>query len=102
MKKIEAIIKPFKLDEVRDALENAGIENIVITDVRLFGQKSDKSSMYEEGEYVIDALPKIKLECLLEDQMVETIQKVITDVLESGRKGDGSITLYDVHNFVQL
>ena len=102
MKKIEAIIKPFKLDETKDALEDLGIENIIISDVRLVGQRNEKPSIYEGGEYVIDALPKTKIEFLLDDSKVDDVLEHISSILSTGRNGDGYLSVYNIDSVVHF
>ncbi len=102
MNKIEAIVKPFKLDEIKDALHDKGIVDLVISDVRIFGQKNEKSEVYEGGEYIIDSLPKVKLELLLPVEKTSLAIDVIKSIADTGRNGDGYITIYSVEKIIDL
>ena len=102
MKKIESVLKPFKLDEVKEALEDEGVENVIVTDIRLFGQKKDKSAVYEDSEYVMDFLPKIKIEFMVPSEKVEKIVMLIRSLADTGRPGDGYITVYSVEDLIQM
>ena len=91
MKKIEAIIKPFKLDEVKEALQEVGIQGITVTEAKGFGRQKGHTELYRGAEYVVDFLPKVKLEVVLEDTLVEK-HEVIEQAARTGRIGDGKIS----------
>jgi nitrogen regulatory protein P-II 1 len=98
MKKVEAIIKPFKLDEVKDALVEIGIGGMTITEVKGFGQQKGKTEIYRATEYVIDFLPKIKIETVVKDSEVEKVIQTI----QTGKVGDGKIFIYNVEETVRI
>lgn len=102
MKKIEAIIKPFKLDEVKEALQELGINGITITEVRGFGQQEGRTGMQRTAEYVVDFLPKVKVELFVENEKVEQIVKVITEATQTGRIGDGKIFILPVEDVIRI
>ena len=89
MKKIEAIIKPFKLDEVKEALQDVGIQGITVTEAKGFGRQKGHTELYRGAEYVVDFLPKVKLEVVLEDSLVERAVEAIEQAARTGRIGDG-------------
>ena len=91
MQKIEAIIKPFKLDEVKDALHAIGVQGMTVTEVRGFGRQKGHTELYRGAEYVVDFLPKIKIEIAVSDEMSEKVVKAIHDAARTGRIGDGKI-----------
>ena len=91
MKKIEAIIKPFKLDEVKEALHEVGIQGITVLEAKGFGRQKGHTELYRGAEYVVDFLPKVKLEVVLEDQLVERAVEAIEQAARTGRIGDGKI-----------
>ena len=91
MKKIEAIIKPFKLDEVKDALHEVGIQGITVTEAKGFGRQKGHTELYRGAEYVVDFLPKVKMEVVVEDHMVERAIEAIRQAAATGRIGDGKI-----------
>ena len=91
MKKIEAIIKPFKLDEVRDALNDLGIEGMTVTEVKGFGRQKGHTELYRGSEYTVDFLPKIKLEIVLADHRVDSVVQAIIKSARTGKIGDGKI-----------
>ncbi len=91
MQKIEAIIKPFKLDEVKDALHAIGVQGMTVTEVRGFGRQKGHTELYRGAEYVVDFLPKIKVEVAVTDEMSEKVVKAIHDAAKTGRIGDGKI-----------
>ena len=91
MKKIEAIIKPFKLDEVKEALQEVGIQGITVLEAKGFGRQKGHTELYRGAEYVVDFLPKVKLEVVLEDNDVERAVEAIKTAAETGRIGDGKI-----------
>lgn len=103
MKKIEAIIKPFKLDEVKEALADIGIDGMTITDVRGYSSTSDSNNeAYDGGEYIIDFLPKIKIEVVVPDENCERIVKLIKNATSTGRLGDGKIFIYNVEDVIRI
>ena len=91
MKKIEAIIKPFKLDEVKEALSAVGVQGITVTEVKGFGRQRGHTELYRGAEYVVDFLPKVKLEIIVKDDQVESVIEAITTAAKTGRIGDGKI-----------
>ena len=102
MKKIEAIIKPFKLDEVKDVLNAIGAQGLTITEVRGFGRQKGHTELYRGAEYVVDFLPKIKLEIVVGDDMVEEIVNAIIKTAHTGRIGDGKIFVLPVEEAVRI
>lgn len=102
MKKVEAIIKPFKLDEVRDALEEAGVQGITVTEVKGFGRQKGQTDLYQGTEYMVDYLPKIKIETVVDDKIVENVVSAIQRVACTDRVGDGKIFIYDIENAVRI
>lgn len=102
MKKIEAIIKPFKLDDVKEALQDAGLQGMTVTDVRGFGRQKGHTELYRGAEYVVDFLPKLKIELVVEDDIVERVVTSIKDAAHSGRIGDGKIFVSPVDDAVRI
>ncbi len=102
MKKIEAIIKPFKLDEVKDALIEIGIGGMTVTEVKGFGQQKGHTEIYRGTEYVIDFLPKVKIEVVVKDEDVEKVIDVITKTAQTGRVGDGKIFIIPIDDVVRI
>ncbi|PIR25170.1 MAG: transcriptional regulator [Deltaproteobacteria bacterium CG_4_10_14_0_2_um_filter_43_8] len=102
MKKIEAIIKPFKLDDVKDALQEAGASGMTITEVKGFGNQKGHAEVYRGAEYVIDFLPKIKIEMVVRDEQVEDLVEVIRETAHSGKIGDGKIFVLPVEEAVRI
>ena len=102
MKKIEAIIKPFKLDDVKEALQDAGLQGMTVTDVRGFGRQKGHTELYRGAEYVVDFLPKLKVELVVEDSIVERVVAAIKDAAHSGRIGDGKIFVSPVDDAVRI
>jgi nitrogen regulatory protein P-II 1 len=102
MKKVEAIIKPFKLDEVKEKLTEIGIRGITITEVKGFGRQKGHTELYRGAEYVIDFIPKIKVEVVLPDDMVEDAVRVIAEVARTGRIGDGKIFVTPVESVIRI
>ncbi len=102
MKKIEAIIKPFKLDDVKEALQDAGLQGMTVTDVRGFGRQKGHTELYRGAEYVVDFLPKLKIELVVEDALVERVVAAIKDAAHSGRIGDGKIFVSPVDDAVRI
>jgi len=102
MKKVEAIIKPFKLDEVKDALVEIGIGGMTVTEVRGFGQQKGHTEIYRGTEYVIDFLPKVKIEVVVKDEDVEKVIQTIIKTAQTGRVGDGKIFVIPVEEVVRI
>jgi nitrogen regulatory protein P-II 1 len=102
MKKIEAVIKPFKLDEVKDALNEAGIMGITVTEVKGFGRQKGHTELYRGAEYVIDFLPKVKVEVVVRDEMVGRVIEAIEKAARTGRIGDGKIFVTNVEEAVRI
>ena len=102
MKKIEAIIKPFKLDEVREALSAIGVTGITVTEVKGFGRQKGHTELYRGAEYVVDFLPKIKIEVVVPDDMVDSVVDAIQAAARTGKIGDGKIFVYDLEQVVRI
>jgi nitrogen regulatory protein P-II 1 len=102
MKKIEAIIKPFKLDEVKEALQEIGLQGITVTEAKGFGRQKGHTELYRGAEYVVDFLPKVKLELVLNDNMVEKATEAIISSAKTGRIGDGKIFVSNVEEAVRI
>ena len=102
MKKIEAIIKPFKLDEVREALGDVGLQGITVTEVKGFGRQKGHTELYRGAEYVVDFLPKVKIEMVLEERLVERAVEIIQQAARTGRIGDGKIFVLPVDDVIRI
>ena len=102
MKLIEAIIKPFKLDEVKDALNDLGIEGITVSEVKGFGRQKGHTELYRGAEYVVDFIPKVKLEIAVADVMVLKVVEVIEAAAKTGRIGDGKIFILPLEGVVRI
>ena len=102
MKKIEAIIKPFKLDEVREGLSEVGITGLTVTEVKGFGRQKGHTELYRGAEYVVDFLPKIKVEVVLCDDMVDQAVEAIVKAAHTGKIGDGKIFVSDVADVIRI
>jgi nitrogen regulatory protein PII len=102
MKMITAIIKPFKLDDVRDAIAEAGIQGMTVTEVRGFGRQKGHTELYRGAEYVVDFLPKLKLEVAVPDDRVDAVVEAIADSAASGRIGDGKIFVHALDQAVRI
>ncbi|MBW7859524.1 MAG: P-II family nitrogen regulator [Rhodocyclaceae bacterium] len=102
MKKIEAIIKPFKLDEVREALSDVGINGLTVTEVKGFGRQKGHTELYRGAEYVVDFLPKIKVEIVLGDELVDGAVEAIIKAAHTGKIGDGKIFVMPVEQVVRI
>jgi len=102
MKKVEAIIKPFKLEEVKDALGEVGIEGMTVTEVKGFGRQKGHTEIYRGSEYTVDFLPKIKLELVLPDSRVDAAVKAIVGAAKTGKIGDGKIFVSNVEEAVRI
>jgi nitrogen regulatory protein P-II 1 len=102
VKKIEAVIKPFKLDDVKDALHEVGVSGITVTEVKGFGRQKGHTELYRGAEYVIDFLPKVKVEVVVEDTLVENVIEAITQAARTGRIGDGKIFVLPIDEAVRI
>lgn len=102
MKKVEAIIKPFKLDDVREALSDVGITGMTVTEVRGFGRQKGHTELYRGAEYMVDFLPKVKLEIIVTDELVEQCLETIVEIAQTGKIGDGKIFVYDVERVIRI
>jgi nitrogen regulatory protein PII len=102
LKKIEAIIKPFKLSEVRETLSDLGIEGMTVTEVKGFGRQKGHTEMYRGSEYTIDFVPKIKIEVVLVDGMVENTISAIVNAAKTGKIGDGKVFVYSIEEAVRI
>ncbi len=102
MKKIEAIIKPFKLDEVKDALHEVGLQGITVTEAKGFGRQKGHTELYRGAEYVVDFLPKVKIELIIEDDMLERAVEAIQQAAHTGRIGDGKIFISSVEEAIRI
>lgn len=102
MKKIEAIIKPFKLDEVKEALHDVGLAGITVIEAKGFGRQKGHTELYRGAEYVVDFLPKVKIEIVLDDSMVERALEAIQQAARTGRIGDGKIFVSTVDEAIRI
>ncbi len=102
MKKVEAVIKPFKLDEVKDALQEIGVQGMTVTEARGYGRQKGHTELYRGAEYVIDFLPKVKIEVVIADDQVERVVEAIMTTARSGRIGDGKIFVSEVDDVVRI
>ena len=102
MKKIEAIIKPFKLDEVKEALQEVGLKGMTVTEVKGFGRQKGHTELYRGAEYVVDFLPKVKIEIVLEDALVDRAVEAIQAAAKTNRIGDGKIFVYDLEQAIRI
>ncbi len=102
MKKIEAIIKPFKLDEVKDALHEIGLQGITVTEAKGFGRQRGHTELYRGAEYVVDFLPKVKIEVVLDDTLLERALEAIQQAAQTGRIGDGKIFVTTVEEVIRI
>jgi nitrogen regulatory protein P-II 1 len=102
MKKIEAIIKPFKLDEVKDALHEVGLQGITVTEAKGFGRQKGHNEQYRGAEYVVDFLPKVKIEVVCEDSLVDRAVEAIMSGAKTGRIGDGKIFIMNVEEVIRI
>ncbi len=102
MKKVEAIIKPFKLDEVKEALHEVGIKGITVTEAKGFGRQKGHTELYRGAEYVVDFLPKVKIEVVMEDSMVERAVEAIQQAAHTGRIGDGKIFVMTIDEAIRI
>ncbi len=102
MKKIEAIIKPFKLDEVKEALQEVGVQGITVTEAKGFGRQKGHTELYRGAEYVVDFLPKVKIEVVLPEELVERAVDAIQKAARTGRIGDGKIFITSVEEVIRI
>ena len=102
MKKIEAMIKPFKLDDVRESLSDIGISGMTITEVRGFGRQKGHTELYRGAEYMVDFLPKVKLEVVVPDELVDQCIEAIIETAQTGKIGDGKIFVYNVERAIRI
>ncbi|MGF1563182.1 MAG: P-II family nitrogen regulator [Geminicoccaceae bacterium] len=102
MKKIEAIIKPFKLDEVKEALQEVGLKGMTVTEVKGFGRQKGHTELYRGAEYVVDFLPKVKIELIVDEELVERAVEAIQNAAKTDRIGDGKIFIIDVAEAVRI
>lgn len=102
MKKVEAVIKPFKLDEVKDALAEISVQGMTVTEVKGFGRQKGHTELYRGTEYVVDFIPKIKIEIVVRDNMLDNVVKVIEKTARTGKIGDGKIFVSDIEDAVRI
>ena len=102
MKKLEAIIKPFKLDEVKEALQEVGLQGITVTEAKGFGRQKGHTELYRGAEYVVDFLPKVKVEAAVSDGLVEQVLEAIEKSANTGKIGDGKIFVFDLEQVVRI
>ena len=102
MKKIEAVIKPFKLDEVKEALQEVGLKGMTVTEVKGFGRQKGHTELYRGAEYVVDFLPKVKIEAAIRDDLVERVIEAIEKAANTGKIGDGKIFVFDLLQVVRI
>ncbi|MEK6680398.1 MAG: P-II family nitrogen regulator [Nitrospirota bacterium] len=102
MKKIEAIIKPFKLDDVKDALNEIGIQGMTVTEVKGFGRQKGHTEFYRGAEYVVEFLPKTKIEVVVSDEQAEKVVETIINTARTGNIGDGKIFVYDIKDVIRI
>ena len=102
MKKIEAIVKPFKLDEIKEALQRIDIKGMTITEVKGFGRQKGHTEIYRGAEYIIDFIPKVKLELVLDDPQVQQVLKTIQEAARTGKIGDGKIFVLPVEEVIRI
>ena len=102
MKKIEAVVKPFKLDEVREALSEIGVSGLTVTEVKGFGRQKGHTELYRGAEYVVDFLPKVKIEAAIKDDMLERVIEAVEKAANTGKIGDGKIFVFDLMQVVRI
>jgi nitrogen regulatory protein P-II 1 len=102
MKKIEAVIKPFKLDEVKEALQELGVQGMTVLEAKGYGRQKGHTELYRGAEYVVDFLPKIKIEVVVEDSQLSAVLEAITRAARTGRIGDGKIFVSDVEDVIRI
>jgi len=102
MKLVTAIIKPFKLDDVREALSEIGVQGITVTEVKGFGRQKGHTELYRGAEYVVDFLPKVKIEAAVSDELLDQVLEAITKSAHTGKIGDGKIFVYDLQQAIRI
>ncbi len=102
MKLVAAIIKPFKLDDVREALSEIGIQGITVTEVKGFGRQKGHTELYRGAEYVVDFLPKVKIEVGIDDSLADQVIEVISKAANTGKIGDGKLFVFDLHQAIRI
>lgn len=102
MKKIEAIIKPFKIDEIKEALHDIGIHGITVTEAKGFGRQKGHTELYRGAEYVVDFLPKVKIEVVVDDSLLERAIEAIQSAAHTGKIGDGKIFVYGIEEVIRI
>lgn len=102
MKMVSAIIKPFKLDDVREALSEVGVHGLTVTDVKGFGRQKGHTELYRGAEYVVDFLPKVKIETVVDDSLVERVIEAISKAANTGKIGDGKIFVFGVEQAIRI
>ena len=102
MKLVAAIIKPFKLDDVREALSGIGVQGITVTEVKGFGRQKGHTELYRGAEYVVDFLPKVKLEIAVDDDLVDKVVEAVRSAANTGKIGDGKIFIYDLERAIRI
>ena len=102
MKRVEAIIKPFKLDDVREALSQIGVSGMTVSEVKGFGRQKGHSEMYRGAEYQVDFLPKMKLEVVIGDELLDQVVEAIVETAKTGKIGDGKVFVYPVEQAVRI
>ena len=102
MKKIEAIIKPFKLDEVKEALQDLGVQGLSVIEVKGFGRQKGHTELYRGAEYVVDFLPKVKIEIIVDDELLDTALECIEESAKTGRIGDGKIFVSSIEKAIRI
>jgi nitrogen regulatory protein P-II 2 len=102
MKLVTAIIKPFKLDDVREALSEVGVHGLTVTDVKGFGRQKGHTELYRGAEYVVDFLPKVKIETVVDDSLVERVIEAISKAANTGKIGDGKVFVFNVEQAVRI
>jgi nitrogen regulatory protein P-II 1 len=102
MKKVEAIIKPFKLEEVKEALNALGIQGMTVSEVKGFGRQKGHTELYRGAEYIVDFLPKVKIEVVVNDEILEKVLDAVTEAAKTGRIGDGKIFVIPVEDTIRI
>ena len=102
MKKIEAIIKPFKLDEVKEALQEIGVQGLSVIEAKGFGRQKGHTELYRGAEYVVDFLPKVKIEVVISDDILDDVITAIIDSAKTGKIGDGKIFIYNIEKAIRI
>ncbi|AGH43911.1 nitrogen regulatory protein P-II [Paraglaciecola psychrophila] len=102
MKKIEAVIKPFKMDDVREALSEVGVSGMTVTEVKGFGRQKGHTELYRGAEYNVDFLPKVKIELIVSNEQVDRCIEAIMNTAQTGKIGDGKIFVYDVERVIRI